>query len=117
MPSWFPGADEFSPAKCAHEIRYGLRPQATPEERETIVALWRYHVEYLRVTSHCDGARPSPMADGTVVYWSPQATTMAVFFVTAYSMAAAWWDDDSDEQAAGRSAWCAADWDAIWEQK
>ena len=112
MSKWMPGADEYSPSKCARSVLACLRPSATPEDREYIVEMLRYYAEYVRVTAHGDGNRPSPMADGTVCYWSWQAATSAMFFMEAYSMAVAYYDPA--EMLQSRIAWRDADWDAIY---
>jgi hypothetical protein len=113
---WFPGADEFSPSKCALQIRSDLSPRADPEDRKIAVSLYQYHMEYLRVTAHCDGNRPSPMADGTVVYWGWQAATMARFFGEVYGMALGLSDPDEYERDSARAAWKEANWDAAWDR-
>lgn len=112
---WLPGADEFSPAKCAAAIRDGLRKNAEPSERDTITSLWQYHTEYLRVTAHGDGNRPSPMADGTVVYYSWQAATMAFYYSEVYGMALGLRDDDDYERKTALETWKSTDWDALWD--
>ncbi len=105
---------EFTPAGLAGTIRDSVRPDADPLDRDTIKGLLDYHHEYLNVTAHCDGSRPSPMKDGTVVYWSWQASREALFFSQTYGMAVGCYDKDEKEQA--RKEWRQMDWDAEYER-
>lgn len=115
---WMTGDGEFSPSKCAGSILSNLRPGASAEDREYVVGVWKYYAEFVRVTAHGDGNRPSPMADGTVCYWSWQAATSALFFMEAYSMAIAATDDSEgiENRDQARTEWREADWDAIYER-
>lgn len=112
---WFPGVGEFSPSKCAHSIRDCLRPNTDNSDREYISSLWKYHTEYLRVTAHADSNRPSKMADGTVVYYSWQAATEAMFFATVFGMATGLNDKDDNERDNARTLWKDTDWEKMWD--
>jgi hypothetical protein len=108
-------ASEFSPTKCAEMIRGAFRPGGE-DMRETVKGLFQYHAEYLRVTSHGDGNRPSQMNDGTTVYYSWQAATMARFFMGAHAMASDMHDPNEGERQMARAIWHETDFEKMWDE-
>lgn len=116
MSKWFPGSDEFSPAKCAASILDGVRPSADESHRQTIVGMWRYYTGYLRATAHRNPNLAGQQEDGTPAWYSWQASTMARYYIQVYGMARGYWDDDEYERQSARESWKAADWDAMWDE-